>query len=265
MNSFAPSGARMYRALGWQVVFALLSAGALSREAAGGRDLGDVPPLVRTAGDDESTSDPAPEPGPGTECDGDSGSVSPADDADSGHATTTSHESAADTPPTSYYVEPRSYGTRRETEPPRYIRPLSETGVSAFEEFDWLDFGADYRVRYEYRDDDLRRLIAGRDEPFLLRARTYAGIKEVWDPIRFAIEIEDARRANSRFPEDDRDINENEIIQAFGELHFANALGEGRPFRFQAGRLAMEYLDRRLIARNEWRNTTNNFRNSLPN
>lgn len=28
-----------------------------------------------------------------------------------------------------YYVEPRSYGTRRDTEPPRYVRRLDKTGI----------------------------------------------------------------------------------------------------------------------------------------
>jgi len=54
------------------------------------------------------------------------------------------------------------------------------------------------------------------------------------------------------------------LIQAYGELYFRRALGEDareqqRPIRFRAGRMAYEALDRRLIGRNEWRNTTNTF------
>ena len=167
----------------------------------------------------------------------------------------------ADKPPEprNYYVEPRSYGTRLATEPPRYVRTLSETDVPAFEHLDWLDVGLDQRTRYEYRDDDLRRPIPGPDHPLLLRVRSYLGIHDRFDPFRGYIEFEDARRYNSRFPLDDRDTNETEIIQAVGELYFADALGCDRPFRLQFGRMAFEYTDRRLVARNEWRNTTNNF------
>lgn len=158
-----------------------------------------------------------------------------------------------------YYVEARSVGTRRETEPPRYVRSLDATGLPDRLSPSWLDAGLDQRLRFEYRNNDFRRPVPSTDWPFLLRARAYLGVKEIIDPLRFAVELEDARRYNSQFPLDNRDVNEHEIIQMFGELHFADALGVDRPLRFQAGRLAMEYTDRRLIARNEWRNTTNNF------
>jgi hypothetical protein len=158
-----------------------------------------------------------------------------------------------------YYVERRSYGTGRETEPPRYVRRLSQTGIDAFANVDWFDFGLDYRMRFEYRDDDLRRPVDGLDLPILLRTRLYAGLREVWDPFRFYVEFEDARRQNSMFPRDDRDINEYEVIQAVAELHFDDVFGAERPLRLQGGRFAFEYVDRRLVARNEWRNTTNTF------
>ncbi len=166
---------------------------------------------------------------------------------------------AADPPRKNYYVEPRSVGTRRETEPPRYVRELSESGLPLFKDVDGIDFNADYRVRYEYRDDDLRRSIAVTDNPFLLRTRTYVGIKEILDPLRFVMEFEDARRYNSHFPLDDRDANLMEFMQAYAELYFKDAIETDSPIRLQYGRMAMEYVDRRLIARNEWRNTTNNF------
>ncbi|HMP07897.1 MAG TPA: alginate export family protein [Lacipirellulaceae bacterium] len=159
----------------------------------------------------------------------------------------------------SYYVEARSVGTRRETEPPRYVRALDQVDLPLFENASWCELGLDYRMRFEYRDDDFRRPVEGADYPFLLRTRGYLGFKDVVDPLRGYIEFEDARRYNSQFPLDNRDTNLNEIIQAVAELHFADALGPDRPLRMQVGRFAFEYTDRRLIARNEWRNTTNNF------
>jgi len=158
-----------------------------------------------------------------------------------------------------YYVERRSYGTGRETEPPRYVRKLSAIGVEQFKDIDYIDVGLDYRMRFEVRDNDFRRNTDKLDLPILLRTRAYFGLNKVWDPVRFYVELEDARRENSMFPRDDRDNNEVEFIQAVAELHFKEALGIERPLRIQAGRFAYEYTDRRLIARNEWRNTTNNF------
>jgi hypothetical protein len=158
---------------------------------------------------------------------------------------------------TTYYVEPGTYGTQRESDPPAYVRNFGEN--------DWLQAGFEYRMRYEYRDDDIRRVpVDSLDEPFLQRIRAYVGVKTVLDPLRFAVEFTDSRRNRSQFARDDRDVNEMEIIQGYAELFFPAALGEdprgnARPVSLRAGRMAFEELDRRLIARNDWRNTTNNF------
>jgi hypothetical protein len=165
----------------------------------------------------------------------------------------------------SYYVEAGSYGTKRESDPPKYVRNLSASGIGGLENTDWLDVGLDFRVRYEYRKNDIRRPESfNTDHPLLFRTRTYLGVKNIIDPFRFVIEYEDALRVNSRYPLDNRDVNRYEIIQGFGELYFRNALGKdglgnSRPLMIRGGRMAFEFLDRRLIALNEWRNTTNNF------
>lgn len=158
-----------------------------------------------------------------------------------------------------YYVRPPGYGTVGETEPPRYARTLSRTGIPALAELNWLDFGIDFRSRFEFRDDDYRRPRLTLDTPFLLRSRMYVAIHDIFDPFRFVVEFKDARWENSRFPDTDRDVDENDIIQAYAELNFKDALGPQRPLRLQAGRFAFDYLDRRLISRNPWRNTVNNF------
>lgn len=169
-----------------------------------------------------------------------------------------------------YYVERKSYGTGRETEPPRYVKQLNKTwlkDIEGFEDISWLDIGLDYRFRYEYRDNDFRRSSDTLDEPFLLRTRGFIAIKDILDPLRFTLEVEDARRNHSEFSReyDTRDINYAEPIQAYLELFFKETplgkddLGNDRPVSVKVGRHAFEYTDRRLLARNEWRNTTNNF------
>jgi hypothetical protein len=156
------------------------------------------------------------------------------------------------------YVEPRSYSTRTEADPPRYTRALG-AGMAPGTDAGWLTAGLEYRLRYEFRDSDYRRPVDSVDEPLLLRGRAYAYVRNRLDPLRFGIEIQDSRRLNSQFPDDDRDVNVLEPIQAFAELYFAEGLPDGGPISLRAGRFAFELLDRRLVARNEWRNTSNTF------
>lgn len=158
-----------------------------------------------------------------------------------------------------YFLPPRASGTQRDTEPPRYVRRLGKFEWGKDSWFEGIDFGLDYRMRYEMRDDDLRRPQAGFDDPILTRTRAYVGINRIADPFRAYVELEDARIHSSIYSNNDRDTNEWEVIQAVAEFYLADGLGSDRPLRLQAGRMAFEYVDRRLLARNEWRNTTNNF------
>ena len=167
----------------------------------------------------------------------------------------------------SYYVPIRSYGLQRETEPPRYVRQLNKTWLKdteGLENVDWVDLGLESRIRYEYRDNDFRRNKDALDTPILLRTRLYADVKSKFDPVRVTVEIQDSRRFGSVFAPDNKDINKVDVIQGYGELYFKDALGKDdlgndRPISVKAGRMAFELTDRRLVARNEWRNTTNSF------
>lgn len=167
-------------------------------------------------------------------------------------------------PPQSYAQKSRSYATQPESDPPRYVRNLGKSGIAPLAGLDWLDAGLDFRERYEYRANDIRRPFLDTDHNFLHRTRAYVGIREIVDPLRVALEFQDSRRSHSVYPRDTRDVNEYELIQGYGELYFAGALGSDargnqRPLRVRAGRMAWEALDRRLIGSNQWRNTTNNF------
>ena len=165
---------------------------------------------------------------------------------------------------TTYFQRARSYSTHPESDPPRYVRNLAKTNFDALKDLDWLDIGLDYRVRYELRDNDIRRNRLETDHNYLLRTRAFVGIRHILDPFRMAVEFEDARAYNSNFPKDNRDWNPFELIQTYGELYFKDALGKddlgnNRPIRIRGGRMAWEAIDRRLLGNNQWRNTTNNF------
>lgn len=184
------------------------------------------------------------------------------------HSTAYAEESPTKTDnPNGYYVERRSYGTLRDTEPPKYVKSIDKTWLhdtESFKDVNWLDIGLDHRFRYELRDNDFRRSREVIDEPILLRTRAYLGIKNILDPLRLAIELQDSRRNHSEFARDNRDENLIEPLNAYAELYFDTALkddakGNARPVSLKAGRMAFEHIDRRLIARNEWRNTTNTF------
>ncbi len=165
---------------------------------------------------------------------------------------------------TSYYRRSDSYATNPESDPPRYVRRLSDIGVDAFKDLTWLDVGLEWRTRYEHRHNDIRYVEGGNNDPIFLRSRAWLGIRDILDPFRFAVEFQDSRVVNNRHVTTDQERNEYDLINAYGELYFKNGLGvddrnQNRPVRFRVGRFAYETTDRRFIARNEWRNTTNSF------
>jgi hypothetical protein len=164
----------------------------------------------------------------------------------------------------SYFRVPQSYSTIRDPDVPRYARPADRLGFDFLKDATWLDLGIDHRLRVEYRDDDLRRSTAGLDTPLLHRTRAFLGVHDVLDPFRFAIELQDSRRGHSDYPIDDRDGNEFELIRLQAELYFENWLnadpgGNKRPIYLRYGIQNFEFLDRRLLANNQWRNTANTF------
>ncbi|MDP3088785.1 MAG: alginate export family protein [Methylotenera sp.] len=169
-----------------------------------------------------------------------------------------------------HFVDRKSYGTQKETDPPRYVKQANKTWLKEFDTFadvNWLDLGLEYRARFEHRDNDFRRADQNIDEPLLLRTRAYLGVKNILDPLRFAVEVQDSRRNHGDYTReyDTRDVNQADILQGYLELNFKESflgkddLGNARPVWVRAGRHAWEAIDRRLIARNEWRNTTNTF------
>ncbi|MEK7845270.1 MAG: alginate export family protein, partial [Pseudomonadota bacterium] len=116
----------------------------------------------------------------------------------------------------------------------------------------------------EWRNNDIRRIEGGEDNPIFLRHRAWIGIKEILDPFRFAVEFQDSRVVNNKHLPTDQERDVYDLLNAYGELYFKKGLGaddrgQDRPIRFRVGRMAYEATDRRFIARNEWRNTTNAF------
>ena len=165
-----------------------------------------------------------------------------------------------------YYVQFRSSGLQVQPDPPRYVKQANQTWLKdqGWQDVDWLDLGVEIRARYEYINNDFRKKTETIDEPFQLRSRLYAAIKNKFDPLRATFEFQDSRRYNSQYPDTNMEVNKTEFIQGYGELYFKDALGKDdlgtdRPLSLRYGRHAFELTDKRLVARNEFRNTTNTF------
>lgn len=158
-----------------------------------------------------------------------------------------------------YYVKSRGYSSNPESDPPNYVYQLDQTGIESFKNLNWIDAGLNYRMRFESRKNDFRRSSNVTDNVFLSRTQAYFGIKEIIDPLRFAIELQDSRSNNSKFSKSSSDVNKLDLFQGYGELHFKNAPLIDRTISLRAGRMAYEVIDRKMFSRDEWGNTGTNF------
>lgn len=122
----------------------------------------------------------------------------------------------------------------------------------------WLDFGFELRVRGEDRTLRLRSdREPGSPSGGFSRARLLALVApESW-PIRFTLEVQDARQFGTDFPATPATTNTIDVLQLRGDLELGRVFGA--PIRIQAGRTSFDAIDRRLVARNRFRNTTNAF------
>ena len=118
---------------------------------------------------------------------------------------------------TSYHQRSNSYATNPDSDPPRYVRKLSEIGVERFNNINWLEVGLEHRTRYEWRNNDVRRIEGGEDNPIFLRNRAWIGIKEILDPFRFAVEFQGSRVVNNKHAITDQERNEYDLLNAYGE------------------------------------------------
>ena len=183
-----------------------------------------------------------------------------------------------------YYIKTRGYRLEPEPTVPVYARQADKT-YKELKDIDWLNIGLDSRTRFEYRENDYRPYTDGNiytnvnggsnfpnskglraypNSLWLSRTRGYIGIKNILDPFRAVVEFQDSRAFNSIYELQGQEVNQTELIQGYGELFLKDALGtdakgQERPISVRVGRQAFEIGSRRLIARNEFRNTTNNF------
>lgn len=158
----------------------------------------------------------------------------------------------------SHHVAPKALSARPDTSPPGYVRTVDQFGFPGTQDLKWLEFGAEHRTRFELRRDEYRENLDD-DTRFVMRSRGYVGLREALDPLRLGFEFQDARVEGNDFSKSTREIDQADVLQGFAELYFQDLLGEGRPARFQAGRMTLDYVDRKLVARQRWGNAVNSF------
>jgi len=161
-----------------------------------------------------------------------------------------------------YYRPTKADNATPKPQPPAYVKTVDEHakhyGVSGLEDMDWLEFGLEYRYRFEHRDDDYRNGLTDQHQS-LSRTDIYFGIKKIFDPLRFTLEVQDSRQWEAGFDDNVNDVDKWDILQGFAELYFPDAFGKDHPLSIRAGRMTIGLVDRRLVARNGFRNTTNAF------
>ena len=125
----------------------------------------------------------------------------------------------------------------------------------------WVDLGLEHRTRFEVYDHPWRSSQPlGRTDPQIQqRSRVRVGLNG--GPFRFLFEGQD-----SRVHLDDPGIfvnsginNEVDVLQVFVSATAKNVFETGLRADLHMGRLTMDFGRRRLIARNDFRNTTNAF------
>ncbi|NGZ10222.1 MAG: hypothetical protein CV088_12675 [Nitrospira sp. LK70] len=131
---------------------------------------------------------------------------------------------------------------------------------------DWIDLGLEQRTRFESVSHPWRVVqIPGNgatDAQIPLRSRIRFGLGGN-GPFRFFFEGQDSRSflltdTLGSF-QNNTTVNEFDALQLFVALKLDNVLGTGLRADFHFGRWTSDFGRRRLISRNDFRNTTNSF------
>jgi len=124
---------------------------------------------------------------------------------------------------------------------------------------DGLAASGSIRLRYEAIDNQARAGFNASDQLTELRTQ----LKIVWkhDALQLVTEVYDSRAwgANAGTPLTTNEVNALEPVQAYVRADLGPLLGAGTATSVQAGRFTLDLGSRRLVAADEYRNTTNSF------
>lgn len=122
-----------------------------------------------------------------------------------------------------------------------------------------VKLSASVRARYEMLDGQPRVGFRAEDRQIALRSTLAAEYRT--GPIRMSSEIYDSRayldRAGSAISANE--VNTFELVQAYVAGDFGNVFGPGTSAQVQLGRMMLNLGSRRLVAADDYRNTTNGY------
>ena len=147
---------------------------------------------------------------------------------------------------------------RAQTPAPESPRPYLQ---ELFHTPQWLELGGEYRMRYETEDNRYRVGEVGGDQQLAHRTRLRLGIRRGLGPLRFLAELEDSRVSltDSGSTANAIHVRKHGFLQLYAKLVTETLFGRHWHSEVQFGRLSFDLGKRRLVARNQFRNTTNRF------
>lgn len=124
---------------------------------------------------------------------------------------------------------------------------------------DGLTVTGTMRLRYELIDGQARAGFNESDQLVNLRTNILAEYRR--DDIRLGVELFDSRvwGDNSGTPVTPNEVNTLEPVQAYVAAGLDGALGRGTKLTLSAGRMTLNLGSRRLVAADDYRNTTNGY------
>jgi len=125
----------------------------------------------------------------------------------------------------------------------------------------WMDLGVEHRTRYETFNHSFTKGTAGSDQMVAQRTRILFGIKDIWDPLRFTLELADFRApvADRGQEHQPNFVDHLDIFQLHFDLVSQNFLGTGSAGKFEVGRLIMDFGKGRLVAGHRFGSFTPSF------
>jgi len=126
---------------------------------------------------------------------------------------------------------------------------------------EWLDLGVEHRTRYETFNQSFTKGTAGSDQMVAQRTRVLFGIKDIWDPVQFTLELADFRApvADRGQEHQPNFVDHLDIFQLHLDLVSQNFLGTGSSGKFEVGRLIMDFGKGRLVAGHRFGSFTPSF------
>ncbi|ATY33896.1 alginate export family protein [Sphingomonas psychrotolerans] len=136
---------------------------------------------------------------------------------------------------------------------------LGASGIAAPAAAQDLSLSGTARLRYEAIDGQARAGFNTADDLVNLRTILLAEYKH--GPVRLVAELWDSRvyGGDDGTPITTSEVNTAELVQAFVEFRAKDPLGAGSNFSLQAGRFLLNLGSRRLVAADDYRNTTNGY------